>query len=112
MLGYLPSIRTGQVDKLTSAGCEKIYKEKQSGAKTDRSELTKLIKGLEAGDTLIVTRLDRFARSTRDLLNFLDILTKRGVTFRSLKDSWVDTCTAQGRLMITMLAGLADSNVS
>src|SRR5262245_16902704 len=80
-----------QIDELKAAGCGNIFKEKASGAKSDR---------LEHGDVLIVTRLDRLARSTRDLLNILDAIGKAGAGFRSLKDTWADTTTAHGRLML------------
>jgi DNA invertase Pin-like site-specific DNA recombinase len=63
---------------------------------------------LSAGDVLVVTRLDRLARSTRDLLNTLDTIAKAGAGFRSLRDSWADTTTAHGRLMLTILGGLAE----
>src|SRR3981189_2278452 len=98
----------GQVAELDAAGCGKIYREKLSGAKTDRAELTKLLDRLEAGDVLIVTRLDRLARSTRDLLNVLDAVSKQGAGFRSIKDAWADTTTPHGRLMLTVLGGLAE----
>jgi DNA invertase Pin-like site-specific DNA recombinase len=98
----------GQIAELAAAGCVKIFREKVSGAKTDRPELTKLLRQVEAGDTLIVTRLDRLARSTRDLLNTLDVVAKAGAGFRSLKDTWADTTTAHGRLMLTVLGGLAE----
>ena len=90
-----------------AAGCAKVFKEKASGAKTDR-ELAKVIRRLEPGDVLIVTRLDRLARSTRDLLNVLDEIAKHGAGFRSLKDTWVDITTPHGRLMLTILGGLAE----
>ena len=61
-----------------------------------------------AGDVLVVTRLDRLARSTRDLLNVLDELAQRGAGFRSLKDAWADTTTPHGKLMVTVLGGLAE----
>ena len=82
--------------------------ERVSGAKTDRAELAKLLKRLEAGDVLMVTRLDRLARSTRDLLNILDTIAKAGAGFRSLADTWPDTTTPHGRLMLTVLGGLAE----
>jgi DNA invertase Pin-like site-specific DNA recombinase len=94
--------------QLRGAGCAKVFKEKVSGAKSDRPELAKAINRLETGDVLVVTRLDRLARSTRDLLNVLDELGKRGVGFKSLKDSWADTTTPHGRLMLTVLGGLAE----
>jgi DNA invertase Pin-like site-specific DNA recombinase len=73
----------GQVAAL-QAGCVRIYREKASGAKTDRPELAKLLRALEPGDVLIVTRLDRLARSTRDLLNVLDAVAKAKAGFRPL----------------------------
>jgi DNA invertase Pin-like site-specific DNA recombinase len=91
-----------------AAGCAKVYAEKVSGAKTDRPELAKLIRRLEAGDVLMVTRLDRLARSTRDLLNILDAIGKAGAGFKSLSDAWADTTTPHGRLMLTILGGLAE----
>jgi DNA invertase Pin-like site-specific DNA recombinase len=93
---------------LTAAGCVKVFREKISGAKTDRPELAKAIRRLETGDVLVVTRLDRLARSTRDLLNILDAVGKAGAGFRSLSDAWADTTTAHGRLMVTVLGGLAE----
>ena len=97
-----------QVSELAAAGCAKVFKEKASGAKTDRPELAKVIRRLEPGDVLVVTRLDRLARSTRDLLNVLDEISQRGAGFRSLKDTWADTTTPHGKLMLTVLGGLAE----
>jgi DNA invertase Pin-like site-specific DNA recombinase len=97
-----------QEAELAAAGCTKVFREKVSGAKTDRAELAKLINRLEAGDVLVVTRLDRLARSTRDLLNVLATVADRKAGFRSLKDTWADTTTAHGRLMLTVLGGLAE----
>jgi DNA invertase Pin-like site-specific DNA recombinase len=99
---------SAQDAELMAAGCAKVFKEKVSGAKTDRPELAKLIRRLEPADVLVVTRLDRLARSTRDLLNVLDEVGKRGAGFRSLKDVWADTTTAHGKLMLTVLGGLAE----
>jgi DNA invertase Pin-like site-specific DNA recombinase len=93
---------------LHAAGCAKVYAEKVSGAKTDRAELGKLLKRLDRGDVVIVTRLDRLARSTRDLLNILDAIAKAGAGFKSLADTWADTTTPHGRLMLTVLGGLAE----
>ena len=75
---------------------------------TNRKALAKAVAALEAGDTLIVTRLDRLARSTRDLLNTLDVIAKRGAGFKSLADTWADTTTPHGRLMLTVIGGLAE----
>ena len=93
---------------LHAAGCAKVYGEKQSGAKTDRPELAKLLRRLEPGDVLMATRLDRLARSTRDLLNILHMLGERSIGFKSLADTWADTTTPHGRLLVTMLAGIAE----
>jgi len=97
-----------QEAELMAAGCAKVFKEKVSGAKTDRAELTKAIRRLGPGDVLLVTRLDRLARSTRDLLNVLAIIGERKAGFRSLKGTWADTTTPHGRLMLTVLGGLAE----
>jgi len=78
------------------------------GDKTDRAQLRRLLDQLEAGDVLMVTRLDRLARSTRDLLNTLAAITDRKAGFRSLTDTWADTTTSHGRLMLTVLGGLAE----
>jgi DNA invertase Pin-like site-specific DNA recombinase len=94
--------------QLHAAGCAKMYAEKISGARSDRLELAKLLKRLEPGDVLMVTRLDRLARSTRDLLNILDAIGKAGAAFKSLGDIWADTTTPHGRLMVTVLGGLAE----
>jgi DNA invertase Pin-like site-specific DNA recombinase len=99
---------SSQETELLAAGCAKVFKEKVSGAKTDRAELAKVIRRLEPGDVLVVTRLDRLARSTRDLLNVLAAIGEREAGFRSLKDTWADTTTAHGRLMLTVLGGLAE----
>src|SRR4029450_11683815 len=99
---------TSQEHELMAAGCAKVFKEKVSGAKTDRAELAKVIRRLEPDDVLLVTRLDRLARSTRDLLNVLATLAERQAGFRSLKDIWADTTTPHGRLMLTVLGGLAE----
>jgi DNA invertase Pin-like site-specific DNA recombinase len=97
-----------QDSQLHAAGCAKVFAEKVSGAKTDRTELAKMLRRLSEGDVLVVTRLDRLARSTRDLLNTLDIIAKAGAGFRSLADQWADTTTPHGRLMLTVLGGLAE----
>src|SRR5260370_21789705 len=96
----------GQLADLQAAGCGNIFKQKAS--KTDRPDLAKASRRLEPGDALIVTRLDRLARSTRDLLNILDAVGQAGAGFRSLKDAWADTTTPHGRLMLTVLGGLAE----
>jgi DNA invertase Pin-like site-specific DNA recombinase len=96
-----------QQSALKANGAERIFSEKVSGAVTDRKELGKAIAVLQSGDILLVTRLDRLARSTRDLLNILDQISKAGAKFKSLADAWADTSTMHGELMVTILAGLA-----
>jgi DNA invertase Pin-like site-specific DNA recombinase len=97
-----------QVRQLTKAGCKKVFREVASGAKTDRVELRKVVDQLGAGDMIVVTRLDRLARSARDLLNTLAAIAGKKAGFRSLGDTWADTTTAHGRLMLTVLGGLAE----
>jgi DNA invertase Pin-like site-specific DNA recombinase len=97
-----------QVAQLEAAGCARIFREKVSGANTDRVELKKLLRALRNGDLVLVTRLDRLARSTRDLLNILALVSDKSAGFRSLGDLWADTTTAHGRLMLTVLGGLAE----
>jgi DNA invertase Pin-like site-specific DNA recombinase len=97
-----------QVKQLKAAGVEKVYRETASGARSDRAQLRLALAQLGKGDVLTVTRLDRLARSTRDLLNTLDTIAKAGAGFRSLGDAWADTTSAHGRLMLTILGGLAE----
>ncbi len=97
-----------QVTALADAGAGKVFKETASGTKTDRLQLRRVLGQLDTGDVLLVTRLDRLARSTRDLLNTLASIAERGAAFRSLGDSWADTTTPRGRLMLTVLGGLAE----
>jgi DNA invertase Pin-like site-specific DNA recombinase len=97
-----------QIAALRAAGATRMFAEKESGARTDRPQLRKAIATLGTGDTLIVTRLDRLARSTRDLLNVLHDVGEAGASFRSLADHWADTTTPHGRLMVTVLGGLAE----
>lgn len=97
-----------QVAALTDAGAGIVFQETASGAKADRRELRRLLSRLESGDVVLIARLDRLARSTRDLLNILATITERGAGFRSLADAWADTTTPHGRLMLTVLGGLAE----
>jgi DNA invertase Pin-like site-specific DNA recombinase len=99
---------TAQVSQLRAAGCEKVFREVASGAKTDRNQLRRVLEQLADGDVLLVTKLDRLARSTRDLLNTLAAIAAKKAGFRSLSDAWADTTTAHGRLMLTVLGGLTE----
>jgi DNA invertase Pin-like site-specific DNA recombinase len=99
----------GQIDRLKAAGADRIYAEKVSGKSTNgRHELGKALKALRPGDTLIVVRLDRLARSVRDLLHLLDEIKAAGARFRALDDPWCDTTTPQGELILTVMGGLAE----
>ena len=97
-----------QMAALKVAGCDKVYSEKRSGAETDRRALAKLMKEASPGDTIVVTRLDRLARSTRDLLNLLDQLSKDDIGFKSLRETSVDTTSPQGRLVVNILASIRE----
>ena len=97
-----------QVRELRAAGAATVFREVATGAKTDRPQLRRLLSEIAAGDVMMVTRLDRLARSTRDLLNTLAAITEKKAGFRSLGDAWADTTTAHGRLMLTVLGGLAE----
>jgi DNA invertase Pin-like site-specific DNA recombinase len=96
------------VKQLREAGAEKVFRETASGARSDRAGLRRALAELGKGDVLIVTRLDRLARSTRDLFNTLAAITGKKAGFRSLGDAWADTTTAHGRLMLAVLGGLAE----
>ena len=97
-----------QTEALHQAGASRVYSEKLSGAYADRPQLARAIQALSNGETLVVCKLDRLARSTRDLLNTLDAIGKAGATFKSLADQWADTTTPHGRLMLTVLGGLGE----
>jgi DNA invertase Pin-like site-specific DNA recombinase len=97
-----------QIEALKAAGAVKVFQEKASGARADRPQLARLLASLNAGDMVLVARLDRLARSSLDLLSSLDRIAKAGAGFRSLADVWADTNTPHGRLMLTVLGGLAE----
>jgi DNA invertase Pin-like site-specific DNA recombinase len=92
--------------ELKKAGAVRLFAEKKSGARADRPQLRKAIASLGTGDVLLVTRLDRLARSSRDLLNILHEVAECGAAFKSLAEAWADTTTPYGKLMITVLGGL------
>jgi DNA invertase Pin-like site-specific DNA recombinase len=98
-----------QVEALKGAGCERIFSEKQSGKSTNgRREFDKLMRVLLPGDTVTVTKLDRLARSSRDLHNILHEIAEKGCSFQSLGESWCDTSTDVGRLIMTIMGGIAE----
>jgi DNA invertase Pin-like site-specific DNA recombinase len=97
-----------QLATLAQSGCLRVFCEKISGIDAKRPQLQEALQSLQTGDVLMVTRLDRLARSSRDLLNIVATLAERGVGFRSLADGWADTTTPHGRLLLTVLGGLAE----
>jgi len=96
-----------QIKALKDFGCDLILEEKKTGKNLDRIELQNLLNIAKAGDTIVVSELTRISRSTADLHNLVNELDAKGVQFKSLKESWIDTTTAHGRLIFTMLAGVA-----
>ena len=112
-LGYARVSTVGQslesqVQQLRDHGCDLIFQEKISGAKADRPQLTKLLSTLKGRDTLVVTRLDRLARSTFDLLSIIKSTAAKEAHFLSLNEPWANTSTAIGKLMLTVLSGVAE----
>ena len=99
---------TGQLEALKAAGAGTIYREKVSGARADRPQLAKLMASLKQGDVVLVTKLDRLGRSTRELLDLIERIGKAGAAFRSLGDPLWDTSSSQGRLLSTLLAAIAE----
>jgi len=97
-----------QLDELAAAGVRQndIYQEKVTGTMRDRPELNRMLEELQPGDTVTVVELSRVSRSTKDLLEIVDIIHKKGGHFRSLNESWLDTTTPQGQLIFTIFAGL------
>ena len=97
-----------QLEQLRGAGCTKIYREKVTGAHSDRRELLKMLAALAPGDVVAVTPIDRLARSTFDLFAIVKQIVDAKAPFRSFAEPWADTGTSTGRLMIAVLGGLAD----
>jgi len=95
-----------QLDNLRAAGCERIFNEKMTGTKSDRPELKTMLLTLRSGDVLVIDSFSRLSRSTKDLLELVEKLTGMGVHLVSLKEN-LDTTTATGKLMLTMLSALS-----
>lgn len=113
MIGYARVSTAGQTldaqrEQLAGAGCSTIFEETISGAKSKRPELHRALDQLVSGDVLLVTRLDRLARSTRDLLDIVHTIETKGAQLKSLSDAWADTTTPTGKLILTVLGGLAE----
>ena len=113
MIGYARVSTSGQtldaqLEQLKTHGCDQVFRETMSGARADRPELKNALATLSDGDVLVVTRLDRLARSTRDLLDIVHTIETRGAKLKSLADTWADTTTPTGKLILTVLGGLAE----
>ena len=91
----------GQTDLLTQAGCERIYSEKISGVKKERSQLDRMMDSLRSGDTVIITELTRLGRSVKELLSIIERIHEAGASIKSLRETWLDTTTPQGNLLLT-----------
>ena len=98
----------GQLAALKEAGCKRVYSEKKSGANGDRAALQRMLKEVQPGDIVVVTRLDRLARSVRDLLNILERFGQDEVGFQSLREKHIDTTSAGGRLVLNIMASIAE----
>jgi DNA invertase Pin-like site-specific DNA recombinase len=97
-----------QMQALKKAGCRKIFREKVSGVRRQRPEFQRMLEQLRPGDTIVVWRLDRLARSTRDLLETMEAIREGRARFQSLSEPWADTTTHAGKLIMTVFAGIAE----
>jgi len=97
-----------QCQRLSAAGCEKLFEEKISGTARNRPKLEKLLEQLRKGDVLVVTRLDRLARSTSELLRIAERITEKNAELQSLDEPWADTTSPSGRMIMTVFAGIAE----
>jgi DNA invertase Pin-like site-specific DNA recombinase len=97
-----------QLTALKEAGCQRIFREKGSGTQRQRSELARLLDQLRPGDTVVVWKLDRLARSTRDLLEIAEVIRAAEASFRSLSEPWADTTTHAGKMIMTVFAGIGE----
>jgi DNA invertase Pin-like site-specific DNA recombinase len=96
-----------QIDILKQIGCDRIYEEKVSGIKKERPELNKMLDQIRTGDVIIISDLTRLSRSVKDLFSLVEQIEGKGANIKSIKESWVDTTTAQGKLMFTIFAGIS-----
>jgi len=97
-----------QRQRLTEAGCEMLFEEKISGARCHRPKLEELIDKLRKADVLVVTRLDRLARSTSELLRITELLSDKDAGLQSLAEPWADTTSPAGRMVLTVFGGIAE----
>jgi DNA invertase Pin-like site-specific DNA recombinase len=99
---------TIQLEALKQAGCDRIFREKVSGAYRDRPELNRMLDHLRKGDVVVVLKLDRLARSTRNLLEIVETISNAGARFQSVSEPWADTTTHAGKMIMTIFAGIAE----
>lgn len=97
-----------QRDQLRQDGCERVYEEKESGAKTDRPELARMLDALRDGDVVVITELSRLGRSVKNLFDIVARINGAGAQIKSLKEPWLDTTTPQGRLLFTFFSGISE----
>ena len=97
-----------QLKALRNAGCEKTFREKVSGFTRQRPEFQRMLDQIRLGDIIIVWKLDRLARSTRDLLNTIDTINEAGGKFQSISEPWANTTTHAGKMIMTIFAGIAE----
>ena len=112
IVGYARVSTTGQsldvqMDELTAQGCERIFQDQASGTSRDRTGLNEMLEFVRDGDTIIVSRLDRFARSLTDLFQLLDELSRKGVAFQCVHQS-IDTSSSTGKLTLAILGAVAE----
>ena len=112
-LGYARASTTDQHlaiqrARLHEAGCEKLFEEKISGARKKRPELERLLTELRADDVVVVTRLDRLARSTSELLRIAETIEEKNAGLQSIAEPWADTTTPAGRMVLTVFSGIAE----
>ena len=113
LIGYARVSTTGQnlesqIEQLQAAGCDKIFREKLTGFDRRRPQLEKMLSRLQQGDTLLVTSLDRLARSTHDLFVITRKIEAAGASFRSIREPWADTTSSMGKFLLTVFAGLSE----
>ena len=97
-----------QLQALAKAGCKKVFREKVSGVGPHRPEFQRMLDQIRPGDTIVVWKLDRLARSTRDLLETMETIRQAGGKFQSLSEPWADTTTHAGKMIMTIFAGIAE----
>ena len=94
--------------RLYEAGCERLFEEKASGARKKRPEIERLLSELRDDDVVVITRLDRLARSTSELLRIAEKIEEKNAGLQSLAEPWADTMTPAGRMVLTVFAGIAE----